>query len=1091
MTNQRPGTATAWCFIGRAAPFFVAFAIGTLPRTADATDNCTPMVAQIVSVQGQIELLRVKQTQWQAARLDDKLCAGDTLRVAARGRAALRLQNQSVLRLDQATTLTLAGLDDEKASLIDMLSGAIHVLTRTAKPFKVKTPFLNAGIEGTEFFVGLAQASTTVVVFEGKVSASNEQGNLLLADGEAAIAQKNQAPRKTLLIRPLDAVQWALYYPAVLDAPSTQCASELLMLGRADEAGLEIERVLKLNPRDSNAYASQSIIALAQNDKMRALSLAEQAVQLDPASPGAKIALSYAQQAYFRIEDALSAMKEAVEQNPRNALAWARLAELHLSTGNLNAALEAAQRANDLNPGLAKTQTVLGFVHLTRIDTTAAKAAFQRAITLDQADPMPRLGLGLAYIREGQLEAGRVEIEIAAGLDPGNSLIRSYLGKAYFEEKRDQLAATQFELAKARDPMDPTPWFYDAIRKQTENRPVEALHDLEQSIKLNDNRAVYRSQLLLDSDEAVRGTSMARIYNDLGFEQLAVNEATKSLSADPTNYSSHRFLSDAYANIPRHEIARVSELLQSQLLQPININPVQPRMAVTDLNIVTGAGPAEAAFNEFTPMFERNRPQLNVSGLVGNNDTLSDEIVFSGVRDRLSYSVGQFFYKSDGFRDNNDLEHKIYNAFLQYAVTPQFNVQAEVRSRRTETGDLEMNFDPDDFLPENRHRVEQDTLRLGARFSPTLQDDLLVSYFYGNRKETNTEPLPPSHYFLDREFQDEGYQLEGQYLFRGEHFNLTAGAGTYSIDLEVEYTFTPCDFGPPCSFDVLDSTGKRSNAYLYTDIRFPANMTWTLGLGYDASEDGPNERNEWNPKLGLQWQIADWLRFRAAYFETLKPVLIVDQTLEPTQVAGFNQMFDDFNITWAKRRGIGLDADLAKGMYGGIEWSKRDLEVPHILFGPDPVIEPQEERLYRAYWYWAFHRDWAMSIDAQYEELSRDSDPAFYSSVPRRIETFSAPIGLRYFQKSGLFASLTGTYVRQEVERFPGTDLAQGEDSFFLVDASIGYRLPQRKGIISVEAQNIFDEDFFYRNEYLYKTEPSNPRFVPDRTVLMRLMFNF
>ena len=68
----------------------------------------------------------------------------------------------------------------------------------------------------------------------------------------------------------------------------------------------------------------------------------------------------------------------------------------------------------------------------------------------------------------------------------------------------EQLRVNRNTVAKAYDPRDPTPWFYDAIRKQTDNRPVEALQDLEKSIELNDNRAVYRSRLLLDQDLAAR-----------------------------------------------------------------------------------------------------------------------------------------------------------------------------------------------------------------------------------------------------------------------------------------------------------------------------------------------------------------------------------------------------------------------------------------------------------------------------------------------------------------------------------------------------------------------------------------------------------
>jgi hypothetical protein len=46
---------------------------------------------------------------------------------------------------------------------------------------------------------------------------------------------------------------------------------------------------------------------------------------------------------------------------------------------------------------------------------------------------------------------------------------------------------------------------------------VEALHKLQKAIELNDNRAVYRSRLLLDSDLAARSAALARIYSDFGF----------------------------------------------------------------------------------------------------------------------------------------------------------------------------------------------------------------------------------------------------------------------------------------------------------------------------------------------------------------------------------------------------------------------------------------------------------------------------------------------------------------------------------------------------------------------------------------------
>ena len=467
-----------------------------------------------------------------------------------------------------------------------------------------------------------------------------------------------------------------------------------MSVGQADEAKHTIHRILEIDPGNSEALALQAIIAVVQNDKTSALDLATQAVAQNEQSAPARIALSYTQQADFKIEEALESVEQAVVLDPQNALIWARLSELHMSLGELDQALQAAQKAVSLNPAIAKTQTVLGFAYLLKINTLDAKSIFTEAILLDQTDPMPRLGLGLALIREGQLETGRIELEIAASLDPGNSLIRSYLGKAYFEEKRYPLAGAQFDLAKEHDPNDPTPWFYDAIQKQTQNRPVEALKDIQKSIELNDNRAVYRSKLLLDQDQAGRGSSLARIYDNLGFEKRAIMETAKSLSFNPSNHSAHRFLSDTYSNTPRHEIARVSELLQAQLLQPINLNPVQPHLAVADLNIITGTGPAAAGFNEFAPLMERNKPQLVASGIVGNQGTLGNEMVFSTLYDRTSVSLGQFHYETNGFHRNNDQKHNIYNAFIQHAFTSKFNVQAEVRTREKEHGDIDLDFNP-------------------------------------------------------------------------------------------------------------------------------------------------------------------------------------------------------------------------------------------------------------------------------------------------------------------------------------------------------------------------------------------------------------
>jgi tetratricopeptide (TPR) repeat protein len=608
------------------------------------------------------------------------------------------LVNQPILRLDQNTTITLGGVKKERASVINLAKGAVHFFSRVRRNLEVITAFVNAGVEGTEFFIRAEEDKTFISIFQGKVLASNEAGKLTLTSGQSAVAEAGKAPVLRVVVRPRDAVRWALYYPPVIyvrpgEPPPKEDtgdprflahrASLLIPVGRVDEASKDLERALRLDPNYSDALALQSIIAVVQNEKEKALNLAEKAVEADPRSASARIALSYAQQSNFDLESALSSLKEAVQLSPDDALAWARLAELWSSFGELNEALKAAKKAVALNPNLSRTQTVLGFAHLIQVKTGKAKDAFEKAIELDQADPLPRLGLGLAKIREGDLHEGRREIEIAASLDPNNSLVRSYLGKAYFEEKRTKLDGSEYGIAKELDPLDPTPWLYDAIRKQTVNRPVEALRDLQKAIELNDNRAVYRSKLLLDSDLAARSASLARIYSDLGFQQLALVEGWKSVNADPSNFSAHRFLADSYSALPRHEIARVSELLRSQLLQPNNITPIQPRLSESNLFLISAGGPAALSFNEFNPLFNRDRIALQVSGIAGENDTYGGEGVVSGIYKKASFSVGYTHFETDGFRKNNAQDDDLANAFLQLELSPKTSIQAEYRYRDT------------------------------------------------------------------------------------------------------------------------------------------------------------------------------------------------------------------------------------------------------------------------------------------------------------------------------------------------------------------------------------------------------------------------
>ena len=102
------------------------------------------------------------------------------------------------------------------------------------------------------------------------------------------------------------------------------------------------------------------------------------------------------------------------------------------------------------------------------------------------------------------------------------------------------------------------------------------------------------------------------------------------------------------------------------------------------------------------------------TGALGTDDTRGGEAVVSGMYGRTALSVGQFHYETDGFRDNNDLDHDIFDALAQVELTETVTLQAEYRRRDTDQGDRSLNFDPDSFEPNKRESLEQDIWRVGT-----------------------------------------------------------------------------------------------------------------------------------------------------------------------------------------------------------------------------------------------------------------------------------------------------------------------------------------------------------------------------------------
>ena len=185
-----------------------------------------------------------------------------------------------------------------------------------------------------------------------------------------------------------------------------------------------------------------------------------------------------------------------------------------------------------------------------------------------------------------------------------------------------------------------------------------------------------------------------------------------------------------------------------------------------------------------------------------------------------------------------------------------------------------------------------------------------------------------------------------------------------------------------------------ASVYAYGNWRSDAYpIAVQLGLAAESFESDKTsdfgndslDRSQLSPKLGVVWTPRPGTTIRAAALSSVHRPFVRSQTLEPTQVAGFNQFFSgfeqfygDFIGTVSNRIGIALDQEFSWSTYAGFEVASRRLNVPS--FGAAGNLTWREETAH-AYLYRTFAApeasgwlaQWQSSISAEfdYEKVKR------------------------------------------------------------------------------------------------------------------------
>ena len=944
----------------------------SMPCSAQEVDSSASGSRSVLVLEALGHVDRLREGRRYPALPRQALLPEERLQTSTNSHASVRWYDGMVMQLTELSDLLIpAPPKPRERSVLELIKGALYLFHRSEpQQLELRTPSATALVLGTEFSLRvLPDGITVLTVFEGQVELSNPQGSKTLTTGQQGVVRPGNAPELVPVQVNNDLIQWFLYYPAILDPDDLELAPDernrlrgsleayrsgdlrtaLALFNFGQPEGSSSERLFRamLLLAAGGADAAENALLVLQNSHEKPARIAHALRHLiqtvkgdfdtlsaeeigpgDDTSGTSLLAASLRWQARGNLSKALDAATNAAFVSPKFGAARVRVAELQFGFGRIKEAKEALQSALSLAPKNAYAIALHAYVLSADNQVRKALALFDQSLILDGRFAEAWLGYGLCQIRLGNIAEGQAAIQTAASLEPQRSLPRSYLAKAFGLLGQSTAAHKELALARLLDRRDPTPWFYSALLNQADNRINQAIQDMEQSISLNSNRRLYRSQLLLDQDRSVRSANLATIYRDAGLTEFGLREASRGVSSDYANYSAHLFLAESFNQLRdprgvdlRYETPAFSEYLMANLLAPVGAGNLSPSISQ----------------QEYSKLFEQEGLRFGTFTEYGSRGDWSQSAVQYGLIGNTSYAIDAGVRLDRGQRANNNFDQATGSVQLKQQFGPQDTVFLQASYLDLRGGDGRQVYDPAFGNPISRvHLHQQPNVALGYRheWSPGNHTLLLVTRMvedyelrdplYGpavvfvedGSIDIVAKPFRPAS-GLEMLYETEGYSVEAQQILSLERGTWIFGGRVQELQTDVQGdlgsqagflltnrfgTLLPL-YGIPASVSTLSSESWRFAGYSYYQQPLGERLKASVGLSYERARYPLNtlsppfrheatERGEFSPKAGLVWELSDSTSLRVHHSRSLGATgLEQSYRIEPTQIAGFNQAY--------------------------------------------------------------------------------------------------------------------------------------------------------------------------------------------------------
>jgi tetratricopeptide (TPR) repeat protein len=523
-------------------------------------------VGRVLAVEGTATIRSDAGVATRFASAGAALFPGDTVETGAVGRVKILLADETLLHINRNTLFTLKkvapsagwlelrGLVEvtrrAATSLYEVLSGEIWIRNKNkGARIEVKTPYVTAGVRGTEFNVTVTpdDEEVRIAVVEGGLLAFNAQGSVAANAGTEIVVRAGLAPTTRLLVATGEAVQWTLVVPALFtfrDYPlvsvdrkfltaelsrlettqdgTVQRAFVLRDLGELETAERVLRAHIETQPDAGLAFTALGWVLLDQgriteavyaftqseaSDVRSVIGAVAAHIGLDDSASAARTLLEArdrgvsgldATHAYLELlagrpDAARQTLEDALSQTPTDALAWRLLALTNIVLGESQAAHDAIEKAIAVHPSAPSSLLIKSFAFQVQFDLPATEAAARDALALDPQYVPALLALARLQFAAGNLDAANDTLQASEQIAPHSAEVQNLKGFVLLAMREVDDATDTFRRASAAAPGSAEPHLGLALAHMRRGRVADGLEEITMAVALQPQRSMLVS----------------------------------------------------------------------------------------------------------------------------------------------------------------------------------------------------------------------------------------------------------------------------------------------------------------------------------------------------------------------------------------------------------------------------------------------------------------------------------------------------------------------------------------------------------------------------------------------------------------------